>query len=136
LRIVLDTNVLVSGLLTPHGPPGRMVDLLLAGEVTLIYDDRILSEDREVLERPRFDFDPGAVEDVLELFATEGEAVTAPPLAVELPDPDDLPFVEVAAAGRADALVTGNLRHYPEAVLPAGVRVVAVADFVREWSRW
>lgn len=135
MRIVLDTNVLVSGLLTPHGPPGRLVDLLLAGEVTLIYDDRILSEYHEVLERPRFDFNPGEVEDVLELFATEGEAVTAPPLAVELPDLDDLPFVEVAAAGRADALVTGNLRHYPEVVLPAGVRVVAVADFVREWSR-
>ena len=135
MRIVLDTNVLVSGLLTPHGPPGRLVDLLLAGEVTLIYDDRILSEYHEVLERPRFDFDPGDVEDVLKLFATEGEAVTAPPLAVELPDPDDLPFVEVATAGRADALVTGNLRHYPAAVLPAGVRVVAVADFIREWSR-
>ena len=135
MRIVLDTNVLVSGLLTPHGPPGRLIDLLLAGEVTLIYDDRILSEYHEVLERPRFDFDPGDVADVLELFATEGETVTAPPLAVELPDPDDLPFVEMAAAGRADALVTGNLRHYPAAVLPAGARVMAVADFVREWSR-
>ena len=135
MRIVLDTNVLVSGLLTPHGPPGRLVDLLLAGEVTLIYDDRILSEYHEVLERPRFDFDPGDVEDVLELFATEGEAVTAPPLAVELPDPDDLPFVEVATAGRADALVTGNRRHFPARALPPGVRVVGVADFVREWSQ-
>lgn len=135
MRIVLDTNVLVSGLLNPHGAPGRLVDLLLAGEVTLIYDDRILAEYREVLARPRFDFDPGDVEDVLELFATEGEAVTAPPLALELPDPDDLPFVEAAAVGRADALVTGNVRHYPTAVLPAGVRVVPVAAFVREWSR-
>ena len=36
----------------------------------------------------------------------------ARPLPVELPDPDDLPFLEVAAAAGADALVTGKLRHY------------------------
>jgi predicted nucleic acid-binding protein len=44
LRIVLDTNVLVSGLLSPHGPPGRIFDLLLGGKLTLVFDDRLLAE--------------------------------------------------------------------------------------------
>lgn len=52
MRIVLDTNVLVSGLLNPHGSPGRLLDHFLAGDITLLVDDRILAEYGEVLRRP------------------------------------------------------------------------------------
>ena len=51
---VLDTNVLVSGLLSPFGPPGRLVDALLARRLRLAFDDRIELEYREVLARSRF----------------------------------------------------------------------------------
>ena len=51
---VLDTNVLVSGLLSPFGPPGRLVDALLARRLRLAFDDRIELEYREILARPRF----------------------------------------------------------------------------------
>lgn len=64
MRIVLDTNVLLSALLTPQGVPAQVLMLTLAGELTL-------------------------------------------------PDRDDRAFVEVALSGHADALVTGNARHFP-----------------------
>ncbi len=112
MRIVLDTNVLVSGLLNPHGSPGRVLDLLAAGAVVLLYDDRIISEYREVLSRTRFAFDPADVAAPLAFIEGVGEAVVAPPLNVALKDPDDVPFLEVAVAAAAHALVTGNVRHF------------------------
>ena len=114
MRIVLDTNVLVSGLMSPHGPPGRIVDLVVGGEITLILDDRILSEYREVLQRPRFHFRPADVDALLVFIRRESEIVVALPLGLALPDPGDVPFLEVAVAGDADALVTGNIRHFKE----------------------
>ncbi|MGH7625267.1 MAG: putative toxin-antitoxin system toxin component, PIN family [Gemmatimonadaceae bacterium] len=112
LRIVLDTNVLISGLLSAHGPPAQLLDLALTGELALLLDDRILAEYREVTQRPRFGFSQADVARAVDALAVIAEHVAAPPLAVNLPDPGDLPFLEVAAAGGADALVTGNRRHF------------------------
>ena len=122
--LVLDTNVLVSALLRPDGPPGRVLDLFLSKRCGIAYDDRILREYREVLPRPKFGFTPSLVEALLEVIDAEGLGVAAPPVPVELPDPDDQAFLEVAVAIRADALVTGNLRHYPVAAR----RLVPVTD--------
>ena len=105
------------------------MDLLLDGAVTLLVDDRILLEYRAVLARPRFQFEPADVEAVLALIDAAGERVIAAPVSVTLPDPDDLPFLEVACAGKAAALVTGNARHYPGAKA-IGVRVVSPAGFM------
>lgn len=129
--IVLDTNVLVSGLLNPHGAPGRVVDLVIAGEVRVAYDDQLVAEYREVLIRPKFSFDPRDVREVLRGLTADGVPVTARPVAATLPDPDDLPFLEVALAARAEALVTGNLRHFPTRSRPRGLRVEAATDFLR-----
>jgi putative PIN family toxin of toxin-antitoxin system len=132
VRIVLDTNVLVSGLLNPHGPPGRIVDLFLEGTLTLLVDDRIADEYREVLRRPRFELEVTEVAAVLALIDMAGERVAAAPTSIALPDPDDRPFLEVARAGRADALVTGNPRHFAGAA-ELGVRVVSPAVFMTGW---
>lgn len=129
--IVLDTNVLVAGLLNPHGAPGRLVDLVIAGEVRVAYDDRVLAEYREVLARPKFLFDPRDVQEVLRCLSSDAVAVVARPSGATLPDPDDLPFLEVATAALADALVTGNLRHFPPRSRPPVLRVEAPAAFLR-----
>jgi len=55
MRQVLDTNVVVSGVLTPMGPPGHLLDLVLTGEVTPVIEPRVAGEYREVLLRPRFE---------------------------------------------------------------------------------
>jgi putative PIN family toxin of toxin-antitoxin system len=130
--IVLDTNVLVSALLSPFGPAARILDLILAGDVRLAYDDRIMAEYRQVLARPKFSFDPQAVADVLAYMNAEGEAVVARPLSVELPDPDDLAFLEVATQAGA-LLISGNLHHFPEEAR-GHTRVLTPRDFLVAWS--
>lgn len=132
MRLVIDTNVLVSSLLSPDGPPGRVLALLLAGRATLCYDGRIAREYRDVLRRPRFGFDSGAVESLLDFLFDAGESVVAPPLPLNLPDPVDAIFIEAAVAADADRLVTGNTRHFP-ARHRHGVTVVTPARFVRDF---
>ena len=111
MRAVIDTNVLVSGLINPRGAPGRIVDHLLAGAFTALYDDRVLSEYRAVLVRPVFGFRVADVDTLIDAIERDGEAVEATGWAGALPDPTDLPFLEVGLAGHADGLVTGNSRH-------------------------
>ncbi len=135
MRIVLDTNVLVAALLSPYGPPAQILRLCLVEEVTVLHDPRILAEYREVLRRARFGFDPRDIVAVLRQLEAGGESVVALLLAEELPDPDDLPFLEVAVTGRADALVTGNERHFSPAARRQGVRVVGPAEAVRILAR-
>lgn len=129
MRIVLDTNVLVSGVLSPAGPPAQILQLIIVGRLAVLYDARILSEYREVLSRDHFGFDAGFICDLLDLIESEGDEITASPLPVRLPDVDDVIFLEVAVAGEADYLVTGNLRHFP-ATHRRGVSVLTPAEFV------
>jgi len=112
MRVVIDTNVLVSGILNPHGAPGRVLDAVLAKRITVLHDDRILSEYREVLMRPVFGFRPADIEALLDFVDMSGEHISVRDIHVLLPDPSDLPFLEVAVAGLADALITGNLKHF------------------------
>lgn len=136
MRIVLDTNVLVSGLLNPHGPPGRIVDLLLAGELAIVYDDRVLAEYGEVLSRPRFGFDSHEIEHILDLIEDDGTPASVAPLdPPDFPDPDGLPFLELAAAIEPHLLVTGNTRHFPPETRTAHVRVESPREFVNKWRR-
>jgi putative PIN family toxin of toxin-antitoxin system len=133
VRVVVDTNVLVSGLLNASGPPGRVVDGVMLGELVPVVDDRLLSEYREVLARPKFRFDLVQRERVLEFVERVSERVVAPPLGADLPDLDDLPFLEVAACGAVEALVTGNIRHFPPEQR-FGVRVLSPAELVVRWA--
>ena len=64
--VVVDTNVLVSGLLSAHGASARVLDLLTTGDLQAVYDDRIAAEYRQVLARPRFGFHPEAVSHLLD----------------------------------------------------------------------
>lgn len=123
MKIVLDTNVLVSGLLSSQGAPAAVLRSLLAGDAAVCFDERILSEYRGVLARGKFGFDAEQVSILLEFIEATGEPVLAPHLELPLPDPSDRAFVEVAIASGADCLVTGNLKHFPPERL-RGVRAV------------
>ncbi len=125
MRLVVDTNVLVSALLTPSGIPARLLEQIQTGGYALIFDARILDEYRRVLNRPEFAFSPGAVAELLSAVQSSGLQVDALPLAVRLPDADDLAFLEVAAAGLAGALITGNARHFDPIQGAHGIRVVS-----------
>ena len=112
MKVVLDTNILVSGLISAKGPCGQILRLTFGGVLQPCVDDRILDEYETVLPRPLFRIHPEDVAEALSVIRLRAERIAPVPLDVELPDETDLPFVEVAAAAEA-ILVTGNLRHFP-----------------------
>src|SRR4030067_3430662 len=106
--IVLDTNVLVSGILKPYSKAATSLRLVTDGTIQLAYDLRLLSEYRDVLNRPKFSFAKEDVEGFLEQTEQKGLLVSVKPLKFHLPDPDDEPFLEVALSGGVRAIVTGT----------------------------
>ena len=130
--VVLDTNVLVAGLLKPYGPSAAVLRLVLTGIVQVAHDYRILAVYREVLSRPVFGFAPAAVDAFLAQIEEDGVAVTPPPVSFPWPDPTDAPFWETALAAGAEALITGNRRHFPKKKV--GPRVVLPAEFITEFE--
>jgi len=135
MKIVLDTNIVVSGLLQSQGNPAQVLTLVLSGAVEVYHDDRILAEYAEVLARPRFKFDPKRIREVLNKIETDGLAIDASEESnLNLPDPDDEPFLAVALAASADFLVTGNLADYPPDKR-RGCAVVSPAAFMEHWRK-
>lgn len=132
MRIVLDTNVLISALLS-EGPPARILNLIRSRQCVVLVDERILEEYEEVLLRPKFGFAESIVRPIVEFFTHQGERVTAPPLPIKIPDPDDLPFLEVAVAGKADLLITGNKGDYAGA--PRKPKIISPTEALREFSK-
>lgn len=113
MLVVLDTNVVVSGLLNETGKPAKVLDLALEGRFQLAYDDRILGEYEDVLARPELHIHPARARAIISYLELAGKFVSASPLSAEgFNDPGDLPFAEVFISTNADALVTGNLRHF------------------------
>ena len=129
MKIVLDTNVIVSGLLTPFGPSGKIVRMVSAGELILYIDARILSEYQEVLHRPKFKFNKDHISILLDFIKLYGQFVSSLPLKNCLPDPDDEPFLEVAIAGKVRSLITGNIVHYPPSSRE-GIKIFSPSEFL------
>jgi uncharacterized protein len=129
-RAVFDTNVVVSGFLSPAGPPGRIVEWLRNGSVQAVLDDRIMAEYDEVLKRPQLGLPVSEVNLVLATIRARSFWVEAAAthIARGLPDPDDAPFLECAMAADVP-LVTGNLRHFPKSVA-GNIVVITPAQFV------
>ena len=117
MRIVVDTNVLVSGLLSSSGPPSSVVNLVLGRQVRLLVDNRILFEYDDVLRREELGFRIDTVNSLMDFIKAEAEYINAQPLNRAFQDKDDQVFYEVAVGGKADALVTGNLKHFPKELI-------------------
>lgn len=114
MRIVLDTNVLVSAMLNPDGAPGAVIRGVLEGRFQLLVDNRIVFEYSDVLARPKFRLNPENVRAFLDYIEHEAEYATVPPVQADFDDPDDVAFYEVAVGANASYLVTGNSRHFPD----------------------
>lgn len=115
MRVVLDTNVLVSGVLTPGGVCHRILELVRDDIVIPCVDGRILEEYEAVFLYPKLSPVLGPSREILSFLRSVAVRVGAVPLAAKLPDATDLPFLEVASAASA-VLVTGNVRHFPKEV--------------------
>jgi putative PIN family toxin of toxin-antitoxin system len=126
VKVVLDTNVLVSGLLNPNGPPGTILNLTLHGRLTPHYDHRILVEYQNVLHRKKFGFSKELVQDILDYIQLKGVPVSSIPIQEPFSDEADKKFLEVARGGEVRFLITGNIKDFPE----NEARVVSPKDFL------
>jgi len=113
LRLVLDTNIVVSAALKPDGLQRTVLLLATTKPARLYVSSDIASEYREVLSRPELRIRKGVRRQLLQLVRRRAHAVS-PRLRLQVTsDPDDNIFLECADAARADYLVTGNTRHFP-----------------------
>lgn len=134
MRVVCDTNVLVSGILF-SGHPRRILTMASRGEVANFTSPALLREAEEVLLRPKFGLQADQVTGIIALFRDSFEIVH-PSLRIRAvaADPADNMVLETAAAARAEAIVSGD-RHLLDLSEWEGVPVVSPADFVKERER-
>ena len=114
---VIDTNVLVSAFLKSNTVPRSVIDYVFAGIVTPVYDDGIIAEYIEVLNRPKFHFPEDAVTLTVNKIKETGLKISAIETGETLPDPKDVVFYAVALNAQSEKaayLVTGNIKHFPE----------------------
>lgn len=129
MKVVIDTNVIVSGLLKPFSPSGEILRWVADGRLCLCYDVRILLEYEEVLRREKFGFDADQVAILVDMIREMGLCVTGNPLKIPLPDPADEMFVESAGTPECGILVTGNRKHFPTKAC-GNVKVLSPREFV------
>lgn len=130
MRLVVDTNVLVSGMLSAFGPPAWIVEAILSGDIEPAFNGAIRAEYEDVLQRRELSLEPARVAAILDVLDRFGFEVTVPQWPEPLPDPDDAPFLAVAEAVGCP-LITGNLRHFPAAARRAAI-VLTPRQFLNE----
>jgi len=113
LRLVLDTNIVVSAALKPEGLQRTVLLLAISKPANLYISDSILAEYHEVLARPELRIRKGLRQQLLQLIMGHAHRVTPSQRLEVTRDPDDNKFLECADTARADYLVTGNQKHFP-----------------------
>lgn len=113
MNVVINTNVLVSALWTKNGTCANILYKVLNYELTIVYDQRILHEYKEVLQRPKFGFTKDEVKSIMDFIENEGLCIVAKPVDIEFIDESDKKFYEVAKTLDCN-LITGNKKHFPE----------------------
>ena len=114
LRLVIDTNVVVSAALKPDGLQRTVVLLAMTKPVRWYVSDPILAEYAIVLARPELKIRKSLRQQFLQLIKNHAHVVTPSRLTQVTSDPADDMFIECADRARADYLVTGNQRHFPK----------------------
>ncbi len=127
-RVVLDTNVLVSALLTRHVANAAVLDLIVQGSIQPCVSQPILIEYQAVLSDPKFQFDQTATASLIRLLSAVGLLVRPSQRLAVSPHEGDNRFLECAEAAEAEFVITGNTRHYPKQY--KRTRVVNAREFL------
>ena len=114
MRVVVDTNVIVSALMNVNGTPSKILSLILNGNVKILYDNRIIFEYFDVLSRKEFGFNNEIINDMINFFKHDGEFINPEYIKKKFPDETDKKFYEVYKTGKAKYLITGNTKHFPK----------------------
>lgn len=130
---VIDTNVLVSSLLSATGAsnPSRVIGAVISGAIVPLYNNEIIEEYRDVLSRDKFKFSPVLIDSLLSAFTEFGINTARKDAGDEIfPDEDDIVFYEVVLSVEDAYLVTGNTKHFP--IKPFIVTPAQMVDILRE----
>ena len=98
-------------MLSPHGAPAKILNLVINGNIIVVLDARIFAEYSTVLKREKFSFPEDAIHEILAFLQREGVFISPLPLTCTIPDLGDLPFIEVSCHAQVP-IVTGNIRHF------------------------
>lgn len=139
-RAVLDTSVVVAALRSRRGASNRLVELVALGRLRPLVTTALFLEYEDVLRRPENRLATGMsdadVEGFLAAFASAAEGVDVSfRWRPQLKDPNDELVLEAAVNGRAEALVTHNVRDFQSATRAFGLRVVIPRDLLKELDR-
>src|ERR1700722_17392081 len=113
LRLVIDTNVLVSAAIKPAGLQRTVFLIAISKPARLYVSHPILEEYSEVLARPELKIRKGLRLQLLQLIKNHSHLIVPSHRLEIATDPDDNIFIECADTARADYLITGNQRHFP-----------------------
>ena len=130
MRIVLDTNVLVSALIAREGPPGRLLSAVKRGDCTLVMSVYQIEELRKVLGRDRLKpyIRSAEADDLLHGLESVGVVVAELPEMDLSPDPKDNPILATGLAGQADLIVSGDKRDMLALRHVEGIPIVTPRD--------
>jgi putative PIN family toxin of toxin-antitoxin system len=129
IRAVIDTNVVVSGLLSSAGNETLILLAIHQGLLHPCFSEEILDEYAAIPARPKFAFPRDEIAAVLAMIRRPGELFAPQSSAVASSDPGDTKFLQCAEAAQADYIVTGNKRDFPESAY-GGTRIVNAAELL------
>lgn len=129
-RVVIDTNVFISGNLNPNTPPGKILFFMACpGTFEHLISREIFLEYAEVIRRDKFRLGKEKIDAVLKLVLDTAILLSPGRSFEESPDPDDNKFLECAFEGKAHYLITGDKRHFPFSTFH-GTKIVTPAEFI------
>jgi putative PIN family toxin of toxin-antitoxin system len=129
IRVVLDTNILVSAFWSKDGNAACIVRLFIEDKLVLIYSREILAEYKIVLSRPAFQFRRVKIGEIINHIRKYGILVNPSVSDIPFTDESDRKFFDAANTYSA-ILITGNQKHYPESPL-----VQSTAEFLAGYNR-
>ena len=129
MKVVVDTNVIISASMNVNGTPAKIVSLILNGNLKVLYDNRIIFEYLDVLSRKEFGFPNEIITDMIDYIKHDGEYINAEHLKRKFPDESDKKFYEVYKFGDAQYLITGNIKHFPREET-----IILPKNFMRAWD--
>ena len=131
MRVVLDTNVVISALIDPGGNPSRILKMVLSRKAELCHNSAILTEYESVALRPKFSarIDSAYVRRFISLLRSIGISFDLAPSIIKLPDESDRIFYDTARES-GSILISGNTKHFPKEPF-----IMLPVDFIKRFNR-
>lgn len=128
MRVVLDTNILISACWTPGGNEARVVTQAGSGRFVVCVSNTLEAEYRDVAQRKKFAKHRSGLEAAIESLLVNAWRVEPVPECLACSDPDDNQLLDCALAAQAEYVITGNLRHFPSEW--QGIEVINARTFL------